>query len=239
MATDAVALQPSFGQRNAATTAADSSLYRVKPDLTNARLYGIVDLGYVAAQDAARITAAMIDGGVDVIQLRGKQKKMEELSTLATELHQVTSRAKIPLIVNDYAEIAREVPIEGVHVGQDDDAIAHARKKAGRDLLVGKSTHSLEQAVSAQNERADYIGFGPLFATPTKPDYQAIGLTGIKRVHHEVALPIFCIGGIKFENLAQVIAAGAQRVVIVSGLLKASDIVDYARACKKLLTTLD
>ena len=102
-------------------------------------------------------------------------------------------------------------------------------------MFVGKSTHSLEQAVAAQREGADYIGFGPIFATPTKPDYQPIGLTGIKRVHHEVTVPIFCIGGIKIDNLDQLIAAGTRRVAIVSGLLKAPDIAEYARACKKLL----
>jgi thiamine-phosphate pyrophosphorylase len=140
------------------------------------------------------------------------------------------------LIINDYAQVAREVAAEGVHVGQDDDAISHARAKARRPLLVGKSTHSLEQARAAQAEGADYLGFGPIFATPTKPDYRPIGLTGIKRVHTDITLPIFCIGGIKIDNLPQVIAAGAQRVAIVSGLLKAADIAEYARACKRLLT---
>jgi thiamine-phosphate pyrophosphorylase len=94
----------------------------------------------------------------------------------------------------------------------------------------------LEQAVAAEREGADYIGFGPIFATPTKPDYQPIGQTGIKRVHHEVTIPIFCIGGLKIENLGQLIATGARRVAIVSGLLKASDIAKYARACKALLS---
>jgi thiamine-phosphate pyrophosphorylase len=110
------------------------------------------------------------------------------------------------------------------------------RRKAGRAVVVGKSTHSLGQARAAQREGADYIGFGPIFATPTKPDYRPIGLKEINRVHLDVTVPIFCIGGIKIDNLEQVIAAGAHRVAIVSGLLKAPDIVEYARACKKLLT---
>ena len=104
-----------------------------------------------------------------------------------------------------------------------------------RPLLVGKSTHTVDQATAAQGEGADYIGFGPIFTTPTKPDYQPIGLSDIRRVHIDVTRPIFCIGGIKIDNLAQVLAAGAQRVVIVSGLLKASDIAEYARAAKQLL----
>lgn len=203
--------------------------------LSDCRLYGILDLGYVNTADAARVLEAMIEGGVDLIQLRGKQCSLEELADLAVRLHEVTSRFATPLIVNDHAEIAAKVPVEGVHVGQDDDSVDVARKKTGRNVLVGKSTHNFEQALATQREGADYIGFGPIFATPTKPDYQPIGLKQIESVHRNVALPIFCIGGIKIDNLEQVIAAGARRVAIVSGLLKAPDVAEYARACKKLL----
>ncbi len=204
-------------------------------NLSDCRLYGILDLGYVGIDDAERVMKSMIDGDVDLIQLRAKEHSVEEIVDLAGKLHEVTSAAGVPLIVNDHAEVAAKVPVEGVHLGQDDDSLAHARKKAGRHVLVGKSTHSLEQAVEAEREGADYVGFGPIFATPTKPDYQPIGLTGIKRVHNEITVPTFCIGGIKIDNLGQVIAAGARRVAIVSGLLKAPDVAKYARACKALL----
>jgi thiamine-phosphate pyrophosphorylase len=203
--------------------------------LSDCRLYGILDLSYVNTADAARVTEAMIEGGVDLIQLRGKQCSLDELADLAAQLHELTTRFATPLIVNDHAEIAAKVPVEGVHVGQDDDPIDVARKKTGRNLFIGKSTHNFEQALAAQQEGADYIGFGPIFATPTKPDYQPIGLKQIESVHRNVALPIFCIGGIKIDNLEQVIAAGARRVAIASGLLKALNIAEYARACKKLL----
>jgi thiamine-phosphate pyrophosphorylase len=204
-------------------------------NLSDCRLYGILDLNYVAPADAGRVASAMIDGGVDLIQLRAKTHSLEEIVDLAGKLHAITSAAGIPLIVNDHAEVAAQIPVEGIHVGQDDDSIAHARKKSGRAVLIGKSTHGFEQAVAAQREGADYIGFGPIFATPTKPDYQPIGITGIKRVHNEVTAPIFCIGGIKIDNLGEVMAAGAKRVAIVSGLLKAPDIAKYARGCKALL----
>jgi len=204
-------------------------------NLRDCRLYGIVDLGYVGITEAERATTAMLEGDVDLIQLRAKKLSLAEIVDLAEKLHAVTSAAGIPLIVNDYAEVAAEVPVEGVHLGQDDDSLSHARKKAGRDVLLGKSTHSLEQAIAAEREGADYVGFGPIFATPTKPDYQPVGLNGIKRVHHEVSVPTFFIGGIKIDNLGEVLAAGAKRVAIVSGLLKAPDIAKYARACKALL----
>ena len=203
--------------------------------LPECRLYGIIDLGYVDSRECSRIAHEMIQGGVDLIQLRGKTNPLDELVDLAAQLHEITFPAATPFIVNDYAEIATRVRLEGVHVGQDDDSIAVARKKAGRPILVGKSTHSLEQARAAQREGADYIGFGPIFATPTKPDYAPIGLGDIRAVHDDVGVPIFCIGGINIDNLQSVIDAGARRVVMVSALLKAHSIVDYARCATDML----
>jgi thiamine-phosphate pyrophosphorylase len=203
--------------------------------LSECRLYGIIDLGYVEASDTAPIAEQMIEGGVDLIQLRGKNKSIEELVELSKELHELTAKSATPLVVNDYAEVASSTPVEGVHVGQDDDSIEIVRQKVARDILVGKSTHSLEQACAAEREGADYIGFGPIFATPTKPDYAPIGLEDIKRVQAEMNLPIFCIGGINIDNLQSVIDAGAKRVVMVSALLKALNIVDYARCATDML----
>src|SRR5216117_4101264 len=156
--------------------------------LSECRFYGIIDLGYVQESDITHVAEQMIEGCVDMIQLRGKGKSLDELTGYAARLHEITARSDTPLIVNDHAEIAARVPVEGVHVGQDDDAIVVARQKAGRDLIVGKSTHSLAQAHQAQGEYADYIGFGPIFATSTKPDYKPIGLGNISRVHLDVSI---------------------------------------------------
>ena len=207
----------------------------MKGNLSECRLYGILDLSYIDDADTVAVAKAMIKGGVDLIQLRGKERTIDELVDLAAELHELTARFSTPLIVNDHAEIAKKVPVEGVHIGQEDDSIEVVRQKAGRQLLVGKSTHSPEQALAAQREGADYIGFGPIFATSTKPDYAPIGLSDIKRVHTEVGLPIFCIGGLSIDNLQSVIDAGAKRVVMVSALLKAHSIVDYARCATDIL----
>ncbi len=203
--------------------------------LSECRLYGIIDLSYVARSDVARVAEQMVEGGVDLIQLRGKARSIDELVDLAADLHQLTTKFSTPLIVNDHAEIASQIPIEGVHIGQDDDSIEVARRKACRQIVVGKSTHSFEQALGAQREGADYIGFGPIFATPTKPDYAPIGLLDISRVYAEVSVPIFCIGGINIDNLQSVIDAGAKRVVMVSALLNARDIADYARCATDML----
>jgi thiamine-phosphate pyrophosphorylase len=204
-------------------------------NLSDCFLYGILDLAYVAPSRCEAVIEELIAGGADLIQLRGKNVPIDQLIELASRIHELTRPAGVPLIANDHPQIAMRVPLQGVHVGQDDTSIEAIRDAVRRPIWVGKSTHSFGQAESAQHEGADYIGFGPLYPTPTKPDYQPVGLSDLTRVHGAVHIPIFCIGGIKLENLPEVISAGAKRVVIVSGLLLASDIVRYARGCKDLL----
>lgn len=203
--------------------------------LADARLYGIVDLGYVAPAAAPAAAERLLEGGVDLLQLRAKDLPKSAIAALAEKIHALTEPLGVPLVLNDYPELLRDVPAEGVHVGQDDLSVAAARAAAGRPVLVGKSTHGPAQARAAAEEGADYIGFGPLFATPTKPGRPAIGLGDIAAVHDLVAIPIFCIGGIKQENLAQVRAAGARRVVVVSGWLQAEDVAAAVRATRVVL----
>jgi thiamine-phosphate pyrophosphorylase len=199
-------------------------------------LYGIVDLGYVSAADAPAIARQMLEGGVDIIQLRAKGKLAPEIVSLAQQIVPLCRDFGAPLIINDHPWLVERCAAAGCHIGQDDGPMAAARTKAGAKTLVGRSTHSLPQARAARDEGADYLGFGPIFSTPTKPDYQAIGLEDIRQAHLEVSdRPIFCIGGVKLENLERVLAAGAKRVVIVSGLLQAPDVTAYAKACRALL----
>ena len=154
--------------------------------LADALLYAIIDLGYVSAENASAILEKLVSGGIDLVQLRGKNRSLDELSVLAEQLLQLTKPAKIPLIANDHAEIAqRVVKVQGVHVGQDDDSIEKVRAEIKRPIVVGKSTHSIEQAVAAEREGADYIGFGPIFSTPTKPDYSPVGLNRFRLIASE------------------------------------------------------
>jgi thiamine-phosphate pyrophosphorylase len=204
-------------------------------DLSRSRLYAILDVSYVEPGKAIEVAQKLIEGGIDLLQLRAKDRDTGEVETLGLELHKMTRERGVPLIINDHPAVARDVGAEGVHLGQDDMPIAEAREIVGPDCAVGKSTHSVDQAIRAFYEGADYIGFGPLVATPTKPDYAPIGLSDVAKVHDTVRIPIFCIGGIKLDNLPKVIEAGARRVVIVSGLLQASDMVAYARSVKDLL----
>ena len=203
--------------------------------LAAARLYGIVDLSYLSADTAPVAAERLLEGGVDILQVRAKQTDKSIVAALAEEIHALTAPLGVPLILNDHPDLLRDVPAEGAHVGQDDLTVAEARAAAGRPVIIGKSTHSIAQACEAAEEGADYLGFGPLFATPTKPGRPAIGLQDIAAVHELVSVPIFCIGGIKSGNLAQVRDAGARRVVIVSGWLEAEDIAFAVRSARGLL----
>lgn len=202
---------------------------------SDAQLYGILDLGYVDAGSALEVADEMLDGGVQILQLRAKGRSTGEILSVANGLAVICRKFGVPLILNDHPELVEEAGADGVHVGQDDVSVAEARRLAGGGAIVGLSTHSLAQAAAAMESRPDYIGFGPLFATPTKPDYAAIGTGDIREVHRRVSLPVFCIGGIKRENLNVVIGAGAQRVVIVSGILQALDRAAYVRDCREIL----
>ena len=201
-------------------------------DLSHARLYGILDLGYVSTTKVESMTGLLCQGGVDVLQLRAKKATKSEVESLAKRMQRVLKDFPVPLVINDHADVAAQIACEGIHVGQDDDAVAKAREVTGGACFVGKSTHSLDQAVAAQAEKADYIGFGPLYATGTKPDYVPIGLQNIAEAHERVSLPIFCIGGVNSARLDEVLKAGARRVVVVSAFLLAEDVVDEVRRLK-------
>lgn len=200
----------------------------------DARLYGIVDFGYVAEDAMEKVTADLLSGGVDILQLRAKGIPLETVSAIAQKLIALCKAAGVPFILNDYPEMAVELGADGVHIGQDDGSIYDVRSRIRTDMIIGRSTHSLAQARQAFADGADYIGFGPVFPTPTKAGRPAIGMHDIAEMEREVGskIPAFCIGGIKPDNLGEVLAAGARRCVIVSNLLTALDISMATRAIK-------
>ena len=194
-------------------------------------LYAILDLGYVAVEDAAHATAGLLEGGADLLQLRAKGYDASIIRDVAMELMPLCREAGVPFILNDFPELAAELEADGVHIGQDDGPLAAARAIMGPGKIIGRSTHSLDQARAALAEGFDYIGFGPLFPTPTKLGRPGIGLQDIAAMERDVGsrIPAFCIGGINRTNLPEVLVAGARRVVIVSDLLTASDVREATR----------
>ncbi len=205
--------------------------------LSQTRLYGIVDFGYVAEDDVEKVTADLLSGGADILQLRAKGIPLEKVATAARKIIPLCKAVGVPFILNDYPELAVELGADGVHIGQDDGSIYDVRSRIGADMIIGRSTHSLAQARRALADGADYIGFGPVFPTPTKAGRPAIGLDYIAAMEREVGskIPAFCIGGIKPDNLGKVLTAGARRCVVVSHLLTAPDICAATSAVKSAM----
>lgn len=199
------------------------------------QLYVIIDRAAVGGRDLAEVAAAAIRGGADVMQLRDKLASARQLLEDAARLLPLTRSAGIPLIINDRADIAGSLGADGVHLGQDDLPIAEARRIMGPSRLIGKSTHSLEQALAAERDGADYIGLGPIFPTPTKPDYGSVGPALIETVSSAVHLPIVCIGGIDGTTLDPILEAGATCVAVVRAVCSSPDPERAARALKERL----
>lgn len=199
-------------------------------------LYVIVDRSASGTRDLAELAASAIRGGADVIQLRDKNASSAQLIEEGKRLLPVTRAAGIPLIINDRPDVVEAVGADGVHLGQDDGSIEEARRLLGPKRLIGKSTHSLEQAIAADIEGADYIGLGPIFPTPTKPESPSVGTALIREVMQCVEIPIVCIGGMNPTTLRPVLWAGATCVAVVRAVCGAEDPERAARELKQTLT---
>lgn len=199
--------------------------------LARTRLYLIATPrpGWGAAR-LARVVAAALRGGVDLVQLRVKEGADREILALARPLRVLTARVGIPFIVNDRPDLALLAGSDGVHVGQEDLPVAAARRVLGERAIVGLSTHSAAQARAAERAGADYIGFGPLYATPTKPGRPAIGLSDLGRTTRDLPFPVYAIGGVTAGTAARVRRAGAARISVSSAILDSPDPERAARA---------
>ena len=204
----------------------------MKP-LADCRLYTFVDTAYLHGRAPELVAQQLCDGGSDLIQLRAKNSPPDEIRRMAEKILPVTRRANVGLVINDHLEIARDLGAELCHLGQEDffDAghkTASELRIPNSELRIGLSTHSPEQANRAIAAGADYIAIGPVFATGTKPGAIPVTLDYVRWAAVNVKMPWFAIGGIHLENLADVLAAGARRVCVVSAILNAPDV---AKAC--------
>jgi thiamine-phosphate pyrophosphorylase len=211
----------------------------MKSRIARCRLYGFVDTAYLQGRDPAELTRQLVAGGVDIIQVRAKDLSHPQRVELALRVVSAAFAHNVPVIVNDDIDAAFESGADGVHLGQEDWAQLGSREQRMERLasmrIVGLSTHSLEQALAAERDGADYIGVGPVFPTATKPGAQPVGLELIREVAGRLSVPFFAIGGITLDNLEQVIAAGARRVAVVSAILKSLDVARAAAEFKKRL----
>ena len=181
-------------------------------------------------EETARIVARALKAGVDVVQLRKKNLDQRELVEIGRELRRLTNDFGALFIVNDHPEVAIECDADGVHLGQEDRAIEVVRNLPGFETrLIGRSTHSLAQALRAEAEGADYLGVGPVFATPTKPGRPAVGTSLVAQVARGIRIPFVAIGGIDASNADDVVAAGAKAIAVVRAIYDAVDPEEAAR----------
>jgi thiamine-phosphate pyrophosphorylase len=204
------------------------------------RLYTFVDTAYLHGRDPAAVAQQLCEGGADAIQLRAKNETRDEVLRMAKAIFPITRAANVPLVINDYADLTRQLGAECTHLGQEDFFAAgfshRSQLSTLNSQLLGFSSHSPEQADRAIAAGADYIAVGPVFTTGTKPGRAPVTLEYVCWTAEHVRIPWFAIGGITLENLDSILAAGARRICVVSAILNAPDI---ARACRAFKERLD
>ncbi len=202
-------------------------------------LYVITSDDRVAGRGHLDVARAALAGGADALQLRDKTLGGKELLRLAVEMRRLVeeSGSGCLFLVNDRVDVALSSRAHGVHLGQEDLPAAAAREILGPDMVLGLSAGTVEEALIAEREGADYLGVGPVFPTPSKPDAgEPIGLDGLRAIRRAVNLPLVAIGGINEENLRAVFEAGADGVAVISAV---SSAVDMEEAVRRLRRAVD
>jgi thiamine-phosphate pyrophosphorylase len=199
-------------------------------------LYVITDESLSKGLTHVEIARRAIAGGADVIQLRDKRMSGEELIECAVEIRALTKKAGVLFIVNDRLEIAIASKADGVHLGQDDLPARLARPLAPQGFIIGVSAGTLEEAVQAERDGADYIGLGPVCRTGSKNDAGPVcGFDLITRVKNTVKVPVIAIGGISQDNAKEAIAAGADGLAVISAVVSQPDVTAAARRLKDII----
>ncbi len=189
------------------------------------RLYAITGEQFHPGRDMITVMEEAILGGVDMIQLRDKKSAKREVLQKAVALRELTRKHNVTFIVNDHIDVALAVEADGIHLGQDDLPLLIARKIVGDMMIIGISTHSIEEARLAEQEGADYIGVGPVFATKSKEDVVSpVSTSYVREVAREIRIPFVAIGGIKLHNVDQVLEAGASRICAISEIVGSRDV---------------
>ena len=191
----------------------------------NFNLYAVTDIQSYSPDILSKIDRAF-QGGVGIVQLRSKHLTAKEMIRLGTKIREIARVHQKGFVVNDRVDIAIAVNADGVHLGQEDLPVSTAREmiqSMGASLCIGKSTHSLEQALAAEEEGADYVGVGPVFNTPTKPDYPPVGIELVKQVRAKIRVPFTAIGGINVTNMLEVLEGGAHGVAVVRAVFGSED----------------
>lgn len=201
--------------------------------LSSSRVYLITDRNQTNGRPLTDVVKAGLEGGVRLVQLREKDLSGKEFFSLAKELRELINRYNAKLIINDRVDVALAVGADGVHLGRQSVSVRDARRAFETSsliphpssFLVGVSTHSLEEALQAEYDGADFITFGPVYFTPSKAAYgQPLGIENLKKVTKAVNIPVYALGGVKKESIEEVLQAGAYGVAMISAIMAADDV---------------
>ncbi len=199
-------------------------------------LYIVTDSQASRGRDHMSMVKAALAGGADVIQLRDKSLSGRDLYALALDMGAMVRASRATFIINDRLDIAQAAGADGVHLGQSDLPVAAARSLAPPSFIVGASVGSVEEAVAAERDGADYIALSPVFSTPTKDDAgPGHGLEVLSEIRAAVGIPVIAIGGVNSANVKDVVAAGADGVAVISAVLGAEDVEAAARSIRELV----
>jgi thiamine-phosphate pyrophosphorylase len=191
-----------------------------------AGLYVIIDSQTLVGRDEIEITRQVIQGGASVVQLRDKHRDKRDLIAVADELKKICAGAGVPFLINDHVDVAVAIDADGVHVGQNDLPVSLAREMLALDKIIGCSARTVDLALRAEQDGADYIGVGAMYFSSTKTDAEVVGPGGLSEIKNAVSVPIVAIGGISEENISQVIEAGADSVAVIGAVLNSGDIME-------------
>ena len=192
-------------------------------------LYVIIDTQALEGRSHIEVANQVIRGGAKTIQLRDKLRSKKELLLIAQQLRKLCTEHNVLFIMNDYLDLALAADADGLHLGQNDLPLPVARKLLPMDKILGGSVTTLEQATAAESEGADYIGVGSIYPTTSKETAKVVGLETLRQIRQGVTLPLVAIGGITKDNVAEVMAAGADSVAVISAIVQAKAPEEAAR----------
>ena len=197
-------------------------------------VYAVTDRTWLNGNTLEQQVEQAIKGGATLIQLREKELSYTAFLEQAIQLKKVTDKYHIPLIINDNVDVAKAVNAEGVHVGQKDMEAGAVRQKLGENKIIGVSVQTVEQALLAQKQGADYLGVGAVFSTSTKLDASEVSFETLQKICDAVSIPVVAIGGINAQNIMQLKNSGIEGVAVVSAIFAQKDIIQATKELTNL-----
>ncbi len=196
-------------------------------------LYAVTDRRWLDGSSLAEAVEESLKGGVTILQLREKELDNESFLAEALKIKEVCRKYKVPFIVNDNVDVAAKSDADGIHVGQEDAAVSDVRKRVGADKIIGVSAQTVEQAVLAESQGADYLGVGAVFKTGSKTDAEDVTLKTLRDICDAVSIPVVAIGGITEDNLSLLSGSGISGIAVISAIYAKPDIQKTSERLKE------